>query len=89
MIIRAIASRSKAIAALVVVVVAEALAFGVLPESWRGYAQVVVAVAAYFGVYQAPKNAPTQAEIDDSFAGFWDDLGALKDKFKPPPPPRG
>ena len=49
---------AKAIAALVVVGTGEAITYGVLPESWRPWAQIVVAVGAYAGVYAAPKNAP-------------------------------
>lgn len=49
---------AKAIAALVVVGAGEAITYGVLPERWRGYAQIVVAVGAYAGVYASPRNAP-------------------------------
>ena len=49
--------KAKAVAALVVVGAGEAITYGILPESWRPWAQVVVAVGAYIGVYAAPKNA--------------------------------
>lgn len=48
---------AKAIAALVVVGAGEAITYGVLPESWRPWAQVVVVVGAAAGVYRVP-NAP-------------------------------
>ena len=49
--------KAKAIAALVVVGAGEAITYGVLPESWRPWAQVVVVVGAAAGVYQT-RNAP-------------------------------
>ena len=49
--------KAKAIAALVVVGASEAITYGVLPESWRPWAQVVVAVGAATGVYGI-RNAP-------------------------------
>lgn len=48
---------SKAIAAVVVVTIGEALTFGQVPDKYQGWAQVIIAVAAYFGVYAAPKNS--------------------------------
>ena len=51
---------AKAVAALVVVGAGEAITYGVLPESWRPWAQVVVAVGAAAGVYQT-RNAPAVA----------------------------
>jgi hypothetical protein len=52
-----LAQKAKAIAALVVVGAGEAITYGILPESWRPWAQVVVAVGAAAGVYQT-RNAP-------------------------------
>ncbi len=53
-----LAQKAKAIAALVVVGAGEAITYGILPESWRPWAQVVVVVGAAAGVYRVP-NAPT------------------------------
>jgi hypothetical protein len=47
----------KAIAALLVVAVAEALNYGLIPEKWQGYAQVAIAVAVSAGVYTV-RNPP-------------------------------
>jgi hypothetical protein len=52
-----LAQKAKAIAALVVVGAGEAITYGVLPESWRPWAQIVVVVGAYAGVYRT-RNAP-------------------------------
>jgi len=52
--------QAKAIAGLAVVVVGEALTFGVLPDRWRPYAQVVIGVAAYAGIYSIPNRAPAR-----------------------------
>jgi hypothetical protein len=55
-----LAQTAKAIAALVVVGAGEAITYGVLPENWRPWAQIVVAVGAYAGVYRIP-NRPAPA----------------------------
>jgi hypothetical protein len=60
-----LARQAKAIAGLAVVAVGESLTFGVLPESWRPYAQVVIAVGAYAGIYgtrNATSAPPPRAE---------------------------
>ena len=56
-----LARQAKAIAGLAVVAVGESLTFGVLPESWRPYAQVVIGLGAYAGIYTA-RNAPPPAD---------------------------
>jgi len=60
-----LARQAKAIAGLAVVAVGESLTFGVLPESWRPYAQVVIGIGAYAGIYGA-RNVPAPAKVDQA-----------------------
>jgi hypothetical protein len=54
---RALAPVRKA-AAAVVGLVAQAFAAGLLPESWRPWAAVVIAAGTAAGVYGVPPNEP-------------------------------
>jgi hypothetical protein len=49
-------TRAKAWAALAVQVVGQALTLGLLPESWRPYAELVVAAATVGTVHQVPNR---------------------------------
>ena len=53
-----IGKQAKAIVALLLVGVGEAITYGVIPERYRAWAQIVLALGTYAGVYRVPNTPP-------------------------------
>lgn len=51
-----VAARWKAIAGVASFATAEAVRRNLLPETWRGWASLAVAVAVFAGIYVSPAN---------------------------------
>jgi hypothetical protein len=78
-------TRAKAWAALAVQVIGQALTLGLLPVSWRPYAELVVAAATVGTVYQVPNRPVTLPPAAGNSAAPLSHV-----KVNPPPaPPSG